>query len=96
MSVKEFHTMRLVYFFEAVQGYLKERDEKVRLLSVLIRRATVEIFNTQVADGYKQTPEGLWPLPWDEEIAEINGPTAEQVREHQLQMIKALKERSDG
>ncbi len=68
MTIDEFYTLRLIYFFEKLEGHFDKITEDRKFLSLVVRRATTILYNTQIVEraDLKEAHQ-LWPLPWDDE-----------------------------
>lgn len=91
LTVEEFFLMRIGHFFSALQYYNEGKNREVKVLASLIRRQTTDLINIQLKKSDRLKPEQLWKFPWeDEEEAETEKMTDEQIREMNERIIKEL------
>jgi hypothetical protein len=64
---EQFFEMRLCYFFNALNMFLKNERERERYTAELVRMQTTELLNIQLKKADRILPAQLWAFPWDED-----------------------------
>ncbi len=93
MTPEEFYSLRLIYFFEKMEGYFDKVTEDRKFSAFLIRRATTILYNTQIVEksDAKEVYQ-LWPLPWDDNYKEEEDETpVEEIRKQNSMLVSAVK-----
>jgi hypothetical protein len=87
--------MRVGDFFDAMGGYNEGEGDRIRVFVEIIRKATVAMWNTQVAEESRLMAEEFWPLPWDKKkkenvMEEIDDKEYERRKEASVNVITKL------
>jgi len=89
LSPDEFGETRIGDFWDKLQGWGREKEEKFRLQAELTRLQTADLVNVQLKAEDRIAPRDLWKFPWEEEEDEEEQDPA-KVIEQNKRLIEAL------
>jgi hypothetical protein len=95
-SPTHFGTMMAGDFLDALIGYSKGENERTKSLAELFRVQTTILWNIQVDNNHKLSPQKLWPFPWEEVQITDEEITQEMADQNLKQLIEALNNKDNG